>query len=203
MIQHSTQLSKSLLAIGKCPFLTFRSSFTRIFRLNYHIVDSDVIATRLVKEFNSARQRGEIHFLPLNVLDVQSNNLPSISGASPLIDQLQWTPKAERAVRHVFNRIMLCEDFNSATRTARQYDVDCVTLDGDQVQRKGALTGGYIDKKVSRLELQRSIKQLRTTMSKHESDYEKLRQEMMMIDNEYNNIMTELQREDMKSKKNW
>jgi hypothetical protein len=25
---------------------------------------------------------------------------------------------------------MLCEDFNSATRTARQYDVDCVTLDG-------------------------------------------------------------------------
>ena len=102
-------------------------------RLNYHIVDSDVIATRLVKEFNAARQRGEIHFLPLNVLDVQSNNLPSISGASPLIDQLQWVPKAERAVRHVFNRIMLCEDFNSATRTARQYDVDCVTLDGQQI----------------------------------------------------------------------
>ncbi|CAF4384359.1 unnamed protein product, partial [Adineta steineri] len=30
-------------------------------RLNYHIVDSDIIATRLVKEFNTARQRGEIH----------------------------------------------------------------------------------------------------------------------------------------------
>jgi structural maintenance of chromosome 3 (chondroitin sulfate proteoglycan 6) len=136
-------------------------------------------------------------------LDIQNNNLSNISGASPLIDQLQWTSKAEKAVRHVFNRIMVCEDFNSATRTARQHDVDCVTLDGDQVQRKGALTGGYIDKKVSRLELQRSIKQLRTTLTKYEQEYEKLRNEISSIDSEYNNIMTELQREDMKSKKNW
>ncbi|CAF0819204.1 unnamed protein product [Adineta ricciae] len=172
-------------------------------RLNYHIVDSDVVATRLVKEFNASRQRGEIHFLPLNVLDVQNNTLSNITGASPLIDQLQWVPKAERAVRHVFNRIMLCEDFNAATRTARQYDVDCVTLDGDQVQRKGALTGGYIDKKVSRLELQRSIKQLRSTLNEYEKEYEKLRSEILNTDNEYNNVMTELQREDMKSKKNW
>jgi structural maintenance of chromosome 3 (chondroitin sulfate proteoglycan 6) len=156
-----------------------------------------------VKEFNSARQRGEIHFLPLNVLEIQKNNLPQMSGASPLIDQLQWIPKAEKAVRHVFNRIMLCEDFNSATRTARQYDVDCVTLDGDQVQRKGALTGGYIDKKVSRLELQRSIKQIQANLTKSEQEYDKLRNEIMNIDNEHNNIMTELQREDMKSKKNW
>lgn len=100
------------------------------FSLNYHIVDSDIIATRLVKEFNNARQRGEIHFLPLNVLEVSTNTLSHINGASPLIDQIQWVPKVERAVRHVFNRIMLCEDFNTATRTARQYDVDCVTLDG-------------------------------------------------------------------------
>jgi structural maintenance of chromosome 3 (chondroitin sulfate proteoglycan 6) len=156
-----------------------------------------------VKEFNSARQRGEIHFLPLNVLEIQKNNLPQITGASPLIDQLQWTTKAEKAVRHIFNRIMLCEDFNSATRTARQYDVDCVTLDGDQVQRKGALTGGYIDKKISRLELQRSIKQIQINLKQFEHEYDKLRNEIMNIDNEHNNIMTELQREDMKSKKNW
>ncbi|CAF4543781.1 unnamed protein product, partial [Rotaria sp. Silwood2] len=172
-------------------------------RLNYHIVDSDVIATRLVKEFNTARLRGEIHFLPLNVLDIQNSELPKMSSASPLIDQLQWIAKAEKAVRHVFNRIMLCEDFNSATRTARQYDVDCVTIDGDQVQRRGALTGGFIDKKVSRMELQRTIKQLSTTLNKYEKEYEKIRNEIMNIDTEYNNIMTELQREDMKSKKNW
>ena len=98
---------------------------------------------------------------------------------------------------------MLCEDFNSDTRTARQYDVDCVTLDGDQVQRKGALTGGYIDKKISRLELQNSIKKLRSTLNKYEEEYEKIRNEILNIDNEHNNIMTELQREDMKSKKNW
>ena len=98
---------------------------------------------------------------------------------------------------------MLCEDFNSATRTARQYDVDCVTLDGDQVQRRGALTGGYIDKKISRLELQRSIKQIRGNLNQLEEEYEKIRKDIMDVDNEYNQIITELQREDMRSKKNW
>jgi septal ring factor EnvC (AmiA/AmiB activator) len=53
------------------------------------------------------------------------------------------------------------------------------------------------------LELQRSIKQLRGTLEKYEQEYEKLRLEIANIDNEHNNIMTELQREDMKSKKNW
>ena len=98
---------------------------------------------------------------------------------------------------------MLCEDFNSATRTARQYDVDCVTLDGDQIQRRGALTGGYIDKKISRLEIQRTMIQLKNVLNKYEEEYEKIRKEILDIDNEHNNIMTELQREDMKSKKNW
>ena len=79
----------------------------------------------------------------------------------------------------------------------------CYYTIGDQVQRKGALTGGYIDKRISRLELQGSIKQLRSTLSKYEEEYDKLRQEITHIDNEHNNIMTELQREDMKSKKNW
>ncbi len=53
------------------------------------------------------------------------------------------------------------------------------------------------------MELQRSIKQLRTTLNNYEQEYEKLRNEIMIIDNEHNNILTELQREDMKSKKNW
>lgn len=53
------------------------------------------------------------------------------------------------------------------------------------------------------MELQRSIKQLKTTLAKYEEEYDKLRQEISHVDNEHNNIMTELQREDMKSKKNW
>ena len=53
------------------------------------------------------------------------------------------------------------------------------------------------------MELQKSIKQLRLILTKYEQDYEKLRNEITNIDNEHNNIMTELQREDMKSKRNW
>ncbi|CAF0926173.1 unnamed protein product [Didymodactylos carnosus] len=172
-------------------------------RLSYHIVDSDLVATKLVREFNREKMRGEINFLPLNVLHVPKSSLPTVQGASPLINQLNWDSKVDKAVQHVFNRIMLCEDFNTATRTARQHDIDCVTLDGDQVARKGALTGGYIDRKISRLELQRKIKQLRGTLENLEFEHDKLKQEINDLDSEHNSVMNELQRHDMKSKKNW
>lgn len=53
------------------------------------------------------------------------------------------------------------------------------------------------------MELQRAIQRLRVTLVKQEQECEKLRTEILNVDNEHNNIMTELQREDMKSKKNW
>ena len=53
------------------------------------------------------------------------------------------------------------------------------------------------------MELQRAAQKLRATLAKQEQEYEKLRNEILNVDNEHNNIMTELQREDMKSKKNW
>ncbi|CAF3907011.1 unnamed protein product, partial [Didymodactylos carnosus] len=64
-------------------------------------------------------------------------------------------------------------------------------------------TGGYIDRKISRLELQRTIKQLRTTLNNLELKNDALKQEINDLDAEHNSVMNELQRHDMKAKKNW
>ena len=52
---------------------------------------------------------------------------------------------------YVFGKTLICRNIEVATKYARQQGYDCITLDGDQVSRRGALTGGYIDTTRSKL----------------------------------------------------
>ena len=45
-----------------------------------------------------------------------------------------------------------------ATQVARETRLDCVTLDGDQVRKTGAMAGGYLDKTASRLLAMKAIR---------------------------------------------
>lgn len=40
---------------------------------------------------------------------------------------------------------MLCKDLDVATQVTRQAHIDCVTIAGDQVYKKGTVKGGYLD----------------------------------------------------------
>lgn len=53
---------------------------------------------------------------------------------------------------------MLARSLTVAAELARRERLDCITLDGDQVNQKGAFTGGFIDQRRSRLEAHKAIK---------------------------------------------
>ena len=53
---------------------------------------------------------------------------------------------------------MVCKDLEVATEVSRASDLNCVTMDGDQRDKKGTLTGGFIDSSRSRLAAMRAIK---------------------------------------------
>ena len=53
---------------------------------------------------------------------------------------------------------MVCKDLDVATDVSRSSDLNCVTMDGDQRDKKGTLTGGFIDSSRSRLAAMRAIK---------------------------------------------
>ena len=53
----------------------------------------------------------------------------------------------------------------------RTWNLDGITLDGDQVSRRGALTGGYYDRSRSRLELQNRKIELLEKLDKQEKDF--------------------------------
>ncbi|KAI3704218.1 hypothetical protein L1987_74434 [Smallanthus sonchifolius] len=60
---------------------------------------------------------------------------------------------------HVFARTVICRDLDVATRVARADGLDCITVEGDQVSKKGGMTGGFYDKRRSKLKFMNIIRQ--------------------------------------------
>jgi structural maintenance of chromosome 3 (chondroitin sulfate proteoglycan 6) len=48
---------------------------------------------------------------------------------------------------------------DTASTVSKKHNIDTITLDGDQVSKRGALTGGFIDKKRSKLKFFDELKQ--------------------------------------------
>ncbi|KAI0990231.1 hypothetical protein GJ496_001697 [Pomphorhynchus laevis] len=133
-------------------------------RLFYHVVKTDQIATRLIKEFNRRKFKGELNFLPLNVLSAKKHEQINNPNVCPLISKLKYDKKIERAVEFVFSRVFLCKNLEIAGDISSEHNVDCVTLEGDQVSRRGSMTGGYRDIRSSKLDLMKNILQLKKTL---------------------------------------
>lgn len=82
----------------------------------------------------------------------------------------------------------------TATRFAKEKGYNCVTIDGDQVNRKGALTGGFYDVRTSRLDAMKNIKHWREKAKTTNSEHEKIKKENEALDQEISNILGEIQK---------
>lgn len=58
----------------------------------------------------------------------------------------------------MFGRTIVCPDLVTCGQYTRSHGISAITLDGDRVDRKGALTGGYLDTRRSRLDAIRASK---------------------------------------------
>ncbi len=52
----------------------------------------------------------------------------------------------------------MCPELEVASLYSKKFNLDAVTLDGDRADRKGAISGGFIDSKQSRLEAAKNLK---------------------------------------------
>ena len=174
-------------------------------RLFYHIVDTDVMAMRLLKQMNQQRMHGEVNYLPLNVIKSDSPNgikYPETQDAIALISKLTFEPKVDKAVRHVFERILLCRNAEIATQLAKQTKMDCVLLDGDFISRKGALTGGYVDTRQSKLSYYRQKAELAEMIKAKEGELLNVQTEIRQVDAQLNNVLNDLQKHEARGKRN-
>ncbi len=115
-------------------------------------------------------KNGRVTFMPLNRLKPKNQPMPNAQDAIPLMDKLRFDPEHEVAFRQVFGKTCVCQDLTIAAAYVKSHGINTITLDGDKVDRKGALTGGFHDVRRSRIE---AIKAVTTWRLKHEEDSKK------------------------------
>ena len=115
-------------------------------KLFNHIVDNDVTATRILEEINRMKFGGETTFLPLNRVGQKEPTWPDFGTVEvmPLIEKITYKEDIAPAVHHVFGKTVVCRYLDVATDVSKQYHLDCVTPDGDTVNRRGPMFGGKV-----------------------------------------------------------
>jgi len=130
------------------------------------VVDTDETASRVL-DVMLKEKTGRVTFMPLNRLHPRNPPMPNEEDCEPLLQKLRYDSKYEKALQQVFGKTCVCKDLTIAASYVRSHGINTITLDGDKVDRKGALTGGYHDVRRSRIE---GIKNVIIWRAKHEAD---------------------------------
>lgn len=180
------------------------------------IVDTDATAARLMRRLESERL-GRVTFLPLNQLHVPNIQYPESRDILPLLSTcLRYDKKLQRAMDHVFGKKLLANSVEVASTWSARCDMDAVTLDGDLCSRKGALSGGFVDRSKrcvsivavlfsfsispllmlnsSRLKANHDLKEADKTLRRLEAEEKEMKQQNGQIDQLITTTMSEMQR---------
>ncbi|XP_057441576.1 structural maintenance of chromosomes protein 3-like [Lotus japonicus] len=161
------------------------------------VVESDDKSTEIIRHLNS-QKGGRVTFIPLNRVKAPHITYPQSSDVIPLLKKLNFRDDYKPAFSQVFARTVICKNLDVASRVARADGLDCITLEGDQVSKKGSMTGGFYDHRRSRLKLMNIIKQNADNIRIKEEELEKVRFSLHEIDQKINELVAEQQKIDAK-----
>jgi structural maintenance of chromosome 3 (chondroitin sulfate proteoglycan 6) len=128
--------------------------------LFHYVVDNAETATTLADALYKEKG-GRVTFMPLAQLRPTSAKLPNASDAVPILQKIKYDKKFDKAMKQVFGKTVVCPSLPVAAQYARSHGCSAITPEGDTANKKGAMTGGYIDPRKSRLEAVRLVNQWR------------------------------------------
>jgi structural maintenance of chromosome 3 (chondroitin sulfate proteoglycan 6) len=161
--------------------------------LFHYVVDNDDTATKLAKALYD-QHGGRVTFMPLSQLRPRPANYPKANDAIPMLSKIEYDPKYEKAFQQVFGKTIICPNLTIAGQYARSHGLNAITVEGDTTNKKGAMTGGYIDPRKSRLETVRLVESKRTTFEENHARAAELRKEIEQKDHEITAAMSDLQK---------
>ncbi|KAK4370653.1 hypothetical protein RND71_010128 [Anisodus tanguticus] len=159
------------------------------------VVDNDETSTKIIRHLN-AQKGGRVTFIPLNRVKTPHVNYPQGSDVISLLKKLRFSDSYRRAFEQVFARTVICRNLDVATRVARTDGLDCITLEGDQVSKKGGMTGGFYDHRRSKLRFMSNIRQNTVSINLKERELEEVRYKLQDIDQKINELVAEQQKND-------
>eukprot|EP01061_Rhynchopus_euleeides_P038759 TRINITY_DN6646_c1_g2_i1.p1 TRINITY_DN6646_c1_g2~~TRINITY_DN6646_c1_g2_i1.p1 ORF type:complete len:1221 (+),score=552.80 TRINITY_DN6646_c1_g2_i1:60-3722(+) len=118
----------------------------------FHIVvDTNQTASRILRIINQQKLPGRPSFYPLNRITARAKHLPTEDDCFPLYDKLSFEPEFAPVMADLFGRVLVCKNLSVASAKSRTHNCDCVLTNGDKVDARGGIAGGYLGDKVSRM----------------------------------------------------
>ncbi len=153
----------------------------------FHIVvDTAKTAANILKIMNEEKIDARVSFFPLDSLKDPVKVKEDETEFIPLLKKVKFNERDLKVFSHIFGRTYVCSTVEAGSRFAREHGVDCVTLDGNQVNRRGALTGGFTDVRQSRMAAQKTIEDLRGKGQEKKKGYDKIREQLNNLDQQIN-----------------
>jgi len=115
-------------------------------RLRYVVVEDDTVASDAIR-FLKEERLGRITFLPLN--KIRPPVLPALESKNVIgyaVDLLEYDRRFDRAFQLVFGATVVVDTLERARKIMGSHRM--VTLDGELLEKTGAMTGGAGQKKV-------------------------------------------------------
>ncbi|KAI8370556.1 putative chromosome segregation protein SudA [Radiomyces spectabilis] len=156
------------------------------------VVDTDATATQLLEALNQERS-GRVTFIPLNRINHQTVDYPQTTDIIPLIRKLQFDSQFQKAFEQIFSRVILCRNLEIAASYAKSHGLTAVTLEGDRVDGRGALSGGYSDHRHSRLTAARQLKLNQDKLHQEQARLVQVKADISRLDQQVTQVLGELQ----------
>lgn len=149
------------------------------------VVDNDDTASRLMQELYR-EQSGRVTFMPLNRLHPKEVQYPQNEAVTPLIDMIDYDEVLDPAVRQVFGKTVVTLNLDVGSQIAHSNNLNAITINGDRVDTKGVLTGGFYDIRRSKLSAFQELRNLHEMVAQKESEYDDLKLQIETKNQEIN-----------------
>lgn len=158
------------------------------------VVDTDDTATRIMRELEK-KNLGRLTFLPLNRLKLKEDfDYPRNDDVAALVEKLEYPAEVRKGVMAAFGKKLLCRDLDTCVRYAEQTNMDCLTLDGDMVHRRGALNGGFKDPRWCRTRAMMEVKQAQLDLERVVDRVQRVTAEAQQADQRVTKVISEIQK---------
>ncbi|KAF5575401.1 structural maintenance-chromosome 3 (chondroitin sulfate proteoglycan 6) [Fusarium pseudoanthophilum] len=161
--------------------------------LFHYVVNNADTATYLADTLYR-QQGGRVTFMPLAQLRPRQIKLPRSNDAVPLLSKINYNEEYEKAFQQVFGKAVVCPNLTVASQYARSHGVDGITPEGDTTNKRGAMTGGYIDPRKSRLHAVQAVNRWRDEYERLLAQSRDIRKQIERKDQEITAAMSDLQK---------
>ncbi|SHF74854.1 condensin subunit Smc [Caldanaerobius fijiensis DSM 17918] len=179
---------------------------------------------RILIEYLKENNFGRVTFIPLNTIkDVKFVYETFLYGEKGFIDYaiklIKYDIKFDKAIRYLFDRIIVCDSIDNALKVSRKYPhrYRIVTLDGEIIYPAGLITGGSLNKnkmfygnyeeqrllKEKLISYQKRCEELKNQINLNECEIENMRREIGMLKGQKDEHEKALQEIDINCKKLW